>query len=103
MGVIQNFNRSINITIKNSAGIIIEQIRTPQYGKKPNIEINGALYINDIAGVFDIKLKNYYLKTPPSNTRKLKSRPDILERSRQRWKAQSFMFLMRHQDRKELQ
>lgn len=71
MGVIQNFNRSINITIKNSAGIIIEQIRTPQYGKKPNIEINGALYINDIAGVFDIKLKNYYLKNTTQQYQKI--------------------------------
>ncbi|MGP1603956.1 MAG: hypothetical protein ACTTGZ_05960 [Treponema sp.] len=69
---IANFNKIIDIDFCDMSGNIIAQLKCPQFGRKPNITLTGALYGSDIPNDFDITIKNFYLGNVLSNTNKVR-------------------------------
>ncbi len=67
-----NFNKIIDIDFCDAGGNTIAALKCPQFGRKPNITLTGALYGSDIPNDFDITVKNLYLDGVLSNTNKIR-------------------------------
>lgn len=69
---IDNFNRIVNIKLINAAGAVVQEIRTPPHGRKPNIQIVALLTPGSNAAQFDIHVKNFYIDLPKDNYQRVR-------------------------------
>lgn len=72
MGIIQNYNRIIDLTFYGADNNPVYTISCPRKGQKPNIQITGSLLGNGTLGTFEIKIKNLYMNITQTQFTKVK-------------------------------
>jgi len=56
-----DWNKVIDLYFLNESGAVIAALKCPRFGRKPSIELTGAMYSEYATNGFNISLKNFYL------------------------------------------